>query len=139
MVICDAKEENNKDNITGNGKPKGKLTTRAKKWAAQFMRKYKAEREASIAKNQEQTTEKQDRKEKAEIQKEERKEADIEETDTQRRKQANKTLWKKECRQQLQSERNIENQQNRDANNKRRKTGGRRQTQNSTKCTRICR
>ena len=58
MVICDTREENNNDNSTGNGKPKGKLTKGAKKWTAQFMQKYKAEREASTAKNQEQTTEK---------------------------------------------------------------------------------
>lgn len=96
MVICDTREENYNDNSTRNGKPEGKLTKGAKKWTAQFMQKYKAEREASTAKNQEQTTGN-DRTEKdtTEIQKEEGDEADIEETDTQRKKQANKALWKK--------------------------------------------
>merc|ERR1712112_572445 len=83
-------------NSTGNGKPKGKPTTGAKKWTAQFMQKYKAEREASIAKNQEQTMEKsRTEKDNTETPKEERKDVDVEETDTQRRKQANKALWKK--------------------------------------------
>ena len=56
MVICHTREENYNDNSTRNGKQKGKLTKGAKKWTAQFMQKYKAEKEANTAKNQEQTT-----------------------------------------------------------------------------------
>ena len=70
---------------------------KGKKWTAQFMQKYKAEKEANTAKNQERTTRNDEiEKDTTETQEEEeRNEADIREDDTQRRKQANKALWEK--------------------------------------------
>ena len=60
------------------------------------MQKYKAEEEANKAKNQEQTTRNDGaEKDATETQEEGGNEDDIREDDTQRRKQANKALWKK--------------------------------------------
>ena len=72
------------------------------------------------------------------MQKEERKEADIEETDTQRRKQANKALWKKRTPTTITIGTEYrKTNKNRETQIISEEKGGRRQAQNSTKCTRI--
>ena len=113
IAICDIREEDEKANHIRMGKPTRKLTGWAKKWTAQFKNKHKSDSTTSTKTKQKQ--QKEYEKEKDTTGNDEiRTEGvgddteEVEETDTQRKKQANKVLWRKKTQQSLRLERNTE-------------------------------
>ena len=101
IAICDIREEDEKANRIRMGKPAGKLTGWAKKWTAQFKNKHKSDSTTSTKTKQKQ--QKEYEKEKDTTGNDEiRTEGvgddteEVEETDTQRKNQANRVLWGKQ-------------------------------------------